>query len=107
MIKAIDVPKSAKIWKVSNPYLVQRNTYKYLGDDIILYLSDKPDKKYMVYDSDDDKMVYFGDINYQDFTKHRNLMRRSSYLSRACSIKGDWKYSKYSPNNLSIHLLWN
>jgi hypothetical protein len=34
-------------------------------------------------------------------------MRKNSYLSRACSIKGDWRYSKYSPNNLSIHLLWN
>jgi len=106
MIKAIDVPKSAKIWKVSNPHLVQRNAYKYLGD-VILYISDKPDKKYMVYDSDDDKMVHFGDINYQDFTKHRNLMRRNSYLSRACFINGDWRYNKYSPNNLAIHLLWN
>jgi len=42
--------KVEKIWKVSNPHLVQRNTYKYLGDDVILYVSDKPNKNiwYMI-----------------------------------------------------------
>ena len=52
------------------------------------------------------KKVHFGNINYQDFTRHADETRRNSYISRATKIKGDWKNNKYSPNNLSIHLLW-
>lgn len=107
MIRAIDVPKNAKIWKVSNPNLSQKNTYKYLGDNVILYISDRKNKKYMVYDPNNDKMVHFGDIRYEDFTKHRSLSRRNAYLSRASAIKGDWKNDKYSSNCLAMNILWN
>lgn len=105
-IKAVDIPKRSKIWKVSNPIKAQKKAFQYLGDDAILYLSDKEDKKYMIYDPTNDKMVHFGDINYEDFLKHRNLSRRDAYISRAKNIKGDWKNNKYSSNNLSIHINW-
>lgn len=107
MIRAIDVSKNSKIWKVSNPYLSQTNTYKYLGNNVILFLSDKKNKKYMVYNPNNNKMIHFGDVNYQDFTKHKNLSRRKNYLVRASAIKGDWKNDKYSSNNLAINILWN
>lgn len=107
MIRAIDVPKNAKIWKVSNPILSQKNTYKYLGDNVILYISDRKNKKYMVYDPNNDKMVHFGDIRYEDFTKHKNVLRRNAYLRRASAIKGDWKNDKYSSNCLAMNILWN
>jgi len=29
-----------------------------------------------------------------------------NYLKRALKIKGNWMYDEYSPNNLSIYLLW-
>jgi len=45
-------------------------------------------------------------MGYEDFTKHKNLKRRQNYLTRSTNIKGDWKKNKYSPNNLSIHILW-
>ena len=105
MIRAIDVPKNSRIWKVSNPILSQKNTYKYLGDDVILYISDKKNKKYMVYDPNNDKMVHFGDIRYDDFTKHKNVLRRNNYLARASAIKG--KNDKYSSNCLAMNILWN
>ena len=54
----------------------------------------------------DNKKVHFGNINYEDFTRHGSETRRNSYIARASNIKGDWKKNKYSPNNLSIHLLW-
>ncbi len=68
--------------------------------------STRKNKKYMIM-NDDNKYIHFGDSRYQDFTKHQDLERLKSYLSRATKIKGNWKKDKYSPNNLAINLLWN
>ena len=68
--------------------------------------STRKNKKYMIL-NDDDKYIHFGDSRYQDFTEHNDLKRRKRYLDRATKIKGNWKKDKYSPNNLSINLLWN
>ena len=51
-------------------------------------------------------IVHFGQIGYEDFTKHKNKTSRKNYLARSRKIRGNWKSNKYSPNNLSIHLLW-
>ena len=50
--------------------------------------------------------VHFGQIPYEDFTKHKNLTRRHNYLTRSGKIRGDWKKKKYSANNLSRKILW-
>jgi len=100
-----NISKSNPIWKVSNPILAQKKLNKYIGNHTPLFLSTRKDKKYMVLDPDG-KKVHFGNINYEDFLKHQSLQRRSSYISRATNIKGDWKRNKYSPNNLAIHVLW-
>jgi hypothetical protein len=55
----------------------------------------------------DEKVVHFGQQGYEDFTKHQDEKRRKKYLARTSKIKGDWATNKYSPNNLSRHLLWN
>jgi len=68
--------------------------------------STRKNKKYMIL-NDDDKYIHFGDSRYQDYTKHNDLERRKRYLDRATKIKGNWKKDKYSPNLLSINLLWN
>jgi hypothetical protein len=107
MIKATDVSKNSKIWKVSNPYLSQTNTQKYLGNNTILFISDRKNKKYMVYNPKNNRMVHFGDIRYEDFTRHKSSSRRNNYLSRARAIEGNWKNDRYSANNLSINILWN
>ena len=52
------------------------------------------------------KAVHFGQIGYEDYTKHNDLNRRNAYLARATRIKGNWKDDPYSPNSLSINLLW-
>ena len=72
-----------------------------------IYISDRKDKKYMIYDLNNDKHIHFGSILYEDFTKHNDEVRRINYLKRALKIKGDWKNDFLSPNNLSINLLWN
>jgi len=68
--------------------------------------STRKNKKYMIL-NDDNKYVHFGDSRYQDASVHNDPIRLINYLSRATKIKGNWKNNKYSPNNLSINLLWN
>lgn len=97
--------KAEKIKQYSNPEQVVKMAKKYFGYDKAVYLSTKKDKKYMVQD-DKGQFIHFGAFGMEDFTKHKDLERRRRYLARATKIKGIWKNNKYSPNNLSIHLLW-
>ena len=98
--------KAAEITNYSNPDKVAELTKKYFGYDKAVYLSNKKDKKYMIQD-DAGKFIHFGAFGMEDFTKHKDLLRRRRYLARATKIKGNWKDNPYSPNNLSISLLWN
>ena len=97
--------KEKEIFKYSNPAKVQRNANNYFGKKVSIYLSSRTDKKYMVKDPNG-KWIHFGQMGYEDYTKHKDNNRRKNYLSRSKNIKGDWKRNKYSPNNLSIYLLW-
>jgi len=89
----------------SNPKEAERKAKLYLGKNTKLLLSTRKNKKYMVLNPDD-KLIHFGAIGYEDFTKHKDKERRDAYLRRATKIKGDWKSNKYSPNNLAINILW-
>ena len=71
-----------------------------------VFISTRKDKKYMIM-NDSKKFIHFGAMGYSDFTKHLDENRRRLYLARATKIKGNWKSDKFSPNNLSIHLLWS
>lgn len=94
--------KLQELMKYSNPQVVREKARRLGYNDV--EISSRADKKYMVFDGH--KMVHFGQIGYDDFTKSNNKSKRENYLERATKIKGDWKLNKYSPNNLSIHLLW-
>ncbi len=89
----------------SNPKTALQNAKLYLGQDVELLRSTRKDKKYMIED-DKGKLIHFGQMGYEDYTKHKNEIRRQNYLKRATKIKGDWKENKYSPNNLAINILW-
>ena len=54
----------------------------------------------------DGKIVHFGEMGYEDFTRHKDKTRRKNYLTRSRKIRGNWESDKYSANNLAIHLLW-
>jgi hypothetical protein len=90
----------------SNPKIAQQMSYKYLGKTAKLYPSNNKHKKYRIYDIKNNKWVNFGQMGYEDYTKHRNKTRRKNYLTRSKNIKGKWKNNKYSPNNLSRNILW-
>jgi len=95
------------IYMVSNPDIVSKNAKKYFGKDTEIFLSNRKNSKYAIYNPYKNKFIHFGNINYEDFTKHKNLDRRNSYLKRATNLKGNWRNDIYSPNNLAINLLWN
>lgn len=96
-----------QIYKYSNPTQAQKNAYKYLGKkNGKIYRSTRKDKKYMVLNPNTNIWIHFGQIGYEDYTKHKDKERRKNYLTRAGNIKGNWKNNKYSPNNLSINILW-
>lgn len=94
-----------EIYKWSDPHKVRSSADIYLGRDIPIYLSNKKNKKYMV-QNPEGRWVHFGQLNFQDYTKHKDEDRRRRYLARATNIKGNWKDDKYSANNLAINLLW-
>jgi hypothetical protein len=86
----------------------------YYGNDVILLQSTRATKKYMIFNPHTNRFVHFGAMGYLDYTKYRQLydletanLHRTRYLNRALNIKGDWMYNAYSPNYLSILLLWN
>ena len=99
--------KIQEIFNYSDPNKVYKNAIKIYGKDTILLISSRKDKKYSIYDPYNDKFINFGQMGYEDYTKHKDEYRRLNYLKRSNNIKGKWKDNIYSPNNLSINLLWN
>lgn len=99
---------SKRIYLYSTPRTAQRMAYKYLGriKTAKLYPARNPAKKYMVFDPKNNKWVNFGQMGYEDYTKHHDKTRRKNYLTRTKGMLGDWKSNKYSANNLSRSILW-
>lgn len=95
-----------RIMRWSDPKQAQKMAYKYLGRTAKIYPSDRPEKKYRICDPNAGHYVRFGQIGYQDFTRHRSMTRRHSYLKRTAKMRGDWKRNPYSANNLSRNILW-
>ena len=63
--------------------------------------SSRKDKKYMVFDGR--TMVHFGQMGYEDASKHNDIDRINRFKKR------NWKWQnspKYSPAWLSWFLLW-
>ena len=90
----------------SNPRKAQTQAYKYLGKTAKLYPGIVKGKKYSIYDKKNNHWVNFGQLGYEDYTKHQDKKRRKNYLTRSGRIKGDWKKNRYSANNLARHVLW-
>ena len=73
--------------------------------------SDKPDKKFMIYD-DKGKKHYFGAAKFGDFIiwsavdKEKAEQKKKVFQASHSKIKGNWAANKYSPNSLSLAILW-
>jgi len=97
---------SKKIYKFSNPKQAQKMAYRYLGKTARLYPANKDGKKYKICDRNNGNWVNFGQLGYEDYTKHKNKTRRKNYLTRTSRMSGDWENNRYSANNLSRNILW-
>ena len=105
MLLAVDLPKSDELYLYSNPIKAQTQAFKYLGKNSVLYKSKNVNKKYAIIESSG-KTINFGQLGYEDFTKHNDKLRRKNYLTRTAGMKGNWKNNPYSANNLSRNILW-
>ena len=98
--------KLKELRKYSDPYIVYTNAKQYYGDDVEMSVSTRKNKKYMMLNPYTNKWVHFGEMGFSDYTLHKDKVRRMNYRLRASNILGDWEQNKYSPNYLSLQLLW-
>jgi len=99
----MDVDKDDDIFKMSNPEEVQKKAFRILGDDAVIYRSNREHKKYAIFDPLKQRYTHFGDIRYEDYTKHHDDERRKDFRRR----NAKWfDYPMYSPAFLAYHLLW-
>jgi hypothetical protein len=92
--------KETLILNYSNPKQVYKLARKYYGDDVLITLSTRKNKKYMIYNPESNKWVHFGQMYppMEDFTKHKDKIRRKRFRDRNYL----WAYSdKFSPAFLS------
>jgi len=97
-------PEDDNIWEFSNPKEVANRAKRFYHTTV--YRSTRPTKKYMIFDNQNKKWIHFGQMYYEDYTRHKDENRRINYLTRSAGIRGDWRENLYSPNNLSRLLLW-
>jgi len=98
-------PDNDAIWVFSNPKIAQKKAFEFYGPNAILHRSNTKNKKYCI-ETPEGKIINFGQMGYQDFTRTNDELKRYNYLQRTSKIRGDWKSNKYSPNNLSRTILW-
>ena len=101
------VNKKQQILKVSNPDTVYHNAVILLGqfDNFELKLSTRKNKKYMIRgEFTNYKLTHFGDMRYEDYTKHQDEERLNKFRIR----NKHWikQYDKYSPAWFSYYILW-
>jgi len=99
----IRMNKLEELKKVSNYSTVRKKAKLLYKRDV--FPSTRKEKKYMI-QNNNGTFVHFGNIHYEDFTKHKDQTRRKNYLTRASHIKGNWQKNPFSPNNLSLTLTW-
>jgi hypothetical protein len=104
--KTMKINFKKRLYLYSNPKKAQHMAYKYLGKTAKLYPAHNSQKKYSIYDQKNKKWVNFGQLGYEDYTKHHDKKRRANYLNRTKFMRGNWKKNKYSANNLSRNILW-
>ncbi len=77
------------------------------------FVSKAKGKKYSVYVMKDGKkrLINFGASDYEDFTQHKDKVRRKSYLARSAGIRDKQgnltKNDKNSSNYWSRKVLWS
>lgn len=93
--------KLKELRKYSNFTKVKNKIKKELGIEVLPSTREK--KKYMVLNPETNKYIHFGEMGYEDFTKHKDEERRENFLIR----NKKWeKAPVFTPRYLSYHFLW-
>jgi hypothetical protein len=91
--------KLRRLHEVSDPHEVKQKAMQLHLNEV--HPSSRKDKKYMVFDGH--KMVHFGAIDYDDFTKDHDERKRARFKVH----NQRWRDAqRYSAAWLSYHLLW-
>lgn len=102
-IIANKIEKNDELYLYSNPKEAQKRAYNYLGQDAILYKSTNPKKKYMILNPNNNKWVHFGQMGFEDATKHKDMIRIIKFRNR----NKKWYNSEpYTASYLSAYILW-
>lgn len=96
-----------KIARVSDMDAVKRIANRLLGDkyngNVPIELSTRKGQKYMLAIPNTRGKIHFGDLEREDFTKHKDEKRRADFQKR----NAKWKDAEWNtPAWLSYHLLW-
>ena len=86
MTPIVDLSKGDKLYLYSNPIKAQKEAFRYLGKNAVLYKSANKHKKYAILDPTG-KIINFGQLGYEDFLKLQNEQKRQNYLHRSFGIK--------------------
>jgi hypothetical protein len=101
------INKRREVNKVSDPDVVYHKAMILLEQygDLELDFSTRLNKKYRIRGRfTNGKYVHFGDMKYEDYTKHNDEERRGKFLKRNAHWMED--YDIYSPAWFSYNLLW-
>jgi hypothetical protein len=91
------------ITEVSTPSRVYSAARKMFGNNVMIELSERKNKKYKLWNPNKKTWVHFGDSRYEDFTKHGDAERRRDFRSR----NAKWADAPmYSPAHLAYWILW-
>lgn len=105
-IMTLNIPTNPTLINNSNIEAVLFNAFDYLGKDGFLYYSPKKNKKFRIYDPIFHKWVDFGNMNEKDFTQHHDELKRQKFLKKITKNKGNWRENPFSPERLTIEILW-
>lgn len=94
--------KLEQILPYTDPIMVERRAKQLYGRNVKIEYSTRKDKKYMIYDPNTNKWVSFGQVGFQDYTRHKDEERRKRFQIR----NHRWASAyEYSPAFLSYYLL--
>lgn len=93
--------KYKEILKFSNPEEVYRKAKIIFGNSVIVGLSTRKKKKYML--SYGGRVYHFGEMGYEDYTFHQDEMRREKFRNRNARFI---KSGTLTPGVLAYYLLW-
>lgn len=103
LIPANKIEKDDELYLYSNPKIAQKMAYKYLGKTAKLYKSTNPKKKYMILNPNNNKYIHFGQMGFDDFTKHKDMIRMIKFKNR----NKKWADAKpYTAAHSSFYFLW-